>query len=410
MNHNEVMGSPLAHAGAFLSRPPDRPVRIREAASALFLVDGMTFGTWAALIPTFQQRLGLSTGQLSGVLVGLVVGAMSSMTLAGKMTARHGSHRVGFAAGLAFPAALFALLLAPSFGWLVVAGTLFGACKGLLDISVSAQGIAVENALGKPVISSFNGFWSSGGLLAAALASFALHAGISAPQFLAGMATLLMATTLAIGRFLLVEAPVVPSRGTATRFALPDARLLRLGALAFLALFSEGVLLDWSAAYAHVVTHVSLATAPVAFAAFSISMAAGRFSGDWLTARRGTGAVLGGSALLLVLGTALAVLVHVWPVVLGGFMLVGLGISNLVPTIFRAAGRAHAGGAGPGVATVSTLGYTGFLCGPPTVGFVAALAGLPAAFCLLVAAGLILAVTGKAALASVSPNPLTALR
>ncbi len=410
MNHDEVMGSTLMRAGAFLSRSPGRPVRIREAASVLFLVDGMTFGTWAALIPSFQQKLGLSTGQLSGVLVGLVVGAMGSMPLAGRLVARHGSHRVGSAAGIAFPGALLALLLAPNLGWLVAAGALFGACKGFLDVAVSAQGIAVENALGKPVVSSFNGFWSSGGLLAAALTSFALHLGVPTSQFVGLMAVLLAVTVLAVGRSLLADDPAVPPREAAAGFSLPDRRLLWLGALAFLALFSEGVLLDWSAAYAHVVAHVSLATAPVAFAAFSISMAAGRFSGDWLTARRGTGVVLGGSALLLVLGTALAALVHVWPVILVGFMLIGLGIANLVPTIFRAAGRVHAGGAGPGVAMVSTLGYTGFLCGPPTVGFVAVLAGLPTAFCLLIAAGLILAATGKTVLAAASPNHQTASR
>ena len=219
------------------------------------------------------------------------------------------------------------------------------------------------------------------------------------------MAALLVAVTLLIAGSLLADEPAVVPPDTGSHFSLPDRRLLSLGALAFLALFSEGVLMDWSAAYAHTVARVSLATAPIAFAAFSVCMAAGRFAGARFTSRWGEAAILRGSAALMVAGTALAVAVPAWPAILAGFMVVGLGIANLVPTIFRAAGRVHAHGAGPGVALVSTLGYTGFLCGPPAVGFTAALAGLPTAFCLVIVFGLVLAGTGKLALAAATNQP-----
>ena len=405
MNHDHTAEVLTA---ARLSPPRlDRLTRARVATSAFFLVDGMTFGTWAALIPSFQQRFVLSAGQLSWVLVGIVAGAMASMPIAGRLTTSYGSHRVGFAAGVAFPGCLLALMLAPNAMCLVAAATLFGACKGLMDIAVNAQGIAVENALGRPVISSFNGFWSLGGLAAAATLSFALHRGAGAPLLLGVMSAALMATTLVSGRHLLPEqsAPTVPRNPSRT---LPDGRLLALGALAFLALFSEGVLLDWSAVYAHTVARVSLATAPVAFAAFSVCMAAGRFAGDVFTARWGTAAALRLGAALMVVGTGVATLGQTWSATLVGFMVVGFGVANLVPIIFRAAGRVHAHGAGPGVAVVSTLGYTGFLCGPPTVGFLAAAAGLPGAFCLVIVFGLILAAVGGSVLSAASRGPSSA--
>lgn len=390
MNHDEA-------AGNLLPRLDDLG-RARIAASTLFLVDGMTFGTWAALIPSFQQRFALSAGQLSWVLVGIVVGAMVSMPQAGRLTSAHGSHRIGFIAGIAFPGCLLGLMLAPNYVCLIAAATLFGLCKGLLDIAVNAQGIAVENVLGKPIMSSFNGYWSLGGLVAASTLSFALHHGANASLLLGIMAALLMTMTLIVGGYLLPEEPVAVTSGEAVRWALPDRRLLQLGALAFLALFSEGVLLDWSAVYAHTVAHVSVATAPVAFATFSVCMATGRFSGDLLTARWGTTVTLRLSAALMVLGMGIATLLQTWAATLAGFMVVGFGIANLVPIIFGAAGRVHERGAGPGVAVVSTLGYTGFLCGPPTVGFLAALAGLPAAFCLVIVFGFVLAVAGGPAI------------
>ncbi len=373
-------------------------VRARVAISVLFLVDGTVFGTWAALIPSFQHRFALSAGELSWVLVGIVIGAMVSMPTAGRLTSAFGSKRICVVAGLTFPGCLLALMLAPNFGSLIAAGVLFGVCKGLMDISINAQGIAVENTLGKPIISSLNGFWSFGGLAAAATMSFALQQGVGVSWLLGGMAVSLMTMTLIVQKHLLREERAAAAAARPARRTLPNGRLLRLAAMAFLALFSEGVLLDWSAVYAHTVAHVSLATAPVAFAAFSICMAAGRFTGDLFTARWGTLASLRLSAALMIAGMVVATLWQTWAATLSGFMIVGFGLANLVPIIFRAAGQAHELGAGPGVAVVSTLGYTGFLCGPPVVGFLAAFAGLPVAFCLVIVFGLVLAATGKQAI------------
>ncbi len=381
------------------ARNPAR--RARVAAATLFLVDGMTFGVWAALIPAFQQKFALSTGQLSGVLFGLVSGALVSMPVTGRLVAAWGSHRIAFFSALGFSGTLPLLALAPTPGTLVAAAVVFGLGKGALDVSVNAQGITVENALGKPIISSFQGFWSLGGLGAAFLLSVALHSRLSASFLMLAMSAVLFTLALStLGRFL----PDAPDpRAPGRSFSWPDRRLLRLGALAFLALFSEGVLLDWSAVYARTVVRVPLAVAPIAFATFALCMAGGRFLGDVLIARLGSVAVLRLSGGLMALGIGIATLFPSWAAVLGGFAMTGFGIANLVPVVFGAAGRVDPGRAGPSLATVTTIGYFGFLAGPPAIGLLAATAGLPLAFGTVVVFGATIATFGVQAVRSSGP-------
>jgi MFS family permease len=369
-----------------------RSGRARRATSTLFLVDGMTFGTWAALIPSFQQKFSLSEAQLSWVLLGLVVGALISMPLTGRVITGWGSRAIAFPAALAFCSALTLLALAPNYMVLIAAALLFGALKGAVDVSINAQAITVENAIGKPIMSSFQAFWSFGGLAAAFFLSLAMSRGFSSGSLMLTMAAVFLVLTLSTSGKLLPDRS--PSRGESPGFSLPDSKLLRLGGLAFLALFSEGVLLDWSAVYARSVADMSLATAPMAFAAFALSMAAGRFVGDHWIGRFGPIAMLRFSGLLMALGVGIAVLVPAWPAVLVGFTTTGLGIANLVPILFGAAGRAHHDGAGPGLATVTTIGYFGFLSGPPVIGALAAFAGLPLAFVMVIVFGTIIATLG----------------
>lgn len=373
-----------------------RNSQARRAAATLFLVDGMTFGTWAALIPTFQQTFDLSPGRIGTVLFGLVTGAMISMPLAGKLIARHSSRQVVSFAALAFTASLTLLALAPGFPFLVAAAVLFGAFKGMLDVSVNAQAITVENAVARPIMSSFQAFWSLGGLGAAFLLSAALSQGFSHTVLILIMAVLLfMLALFSIGGLL-------PDKSTeakpAARSWRPDPRLLRLGGLAFLALFSEGVLLDWSAVFAHTVAHASVAVAPVAFAIFALSMAAGRFSGDFVIARLGPVMTMRLSGGLIAAGIALAVILQSWGMILAGFAVTGFGVANLVPVLFGAAGRVNEGGAGPAIATVTTMGYLGFLSGPPVIGAIASVAGLPSSFLVVLVFGIVIATIGVAVL------------
>ena len=205
---------------------------------------------------------------------------------------------------------------------------------------------------------------------------------------------LILAITFLSVRHLIPE----KATGQAKSFVWPDKALIRLAAFTFLALFSEGIMADWSGVYLRTVIGVQASTAALGFAAYSFAMAAGRFLGDRLFSALGPILLLRFSGLLTAAGLALALVIRTPEVVIVGFILVGLGLSNLVPIFFGSAGR-HKAGAGPGIAAVTTIGFFGFLVGPPVIGTLASLLSLPAALSLVIFFGLIIANGARHALA-----------
>lgn len=378
------------------------PSRARLAASMLFLVDGIGFGTWAALIPSIKQKFGLAESGLSVVLLAIVAGALVSMSLVGRALSRSGSRAMLTWLAPGYCIALALLALAPGFGWLLVAGAIFGALKGSLDVSVNAQAIAIENAGRRPIMATFQALWSVGGLVAALVVGLALKQGAEARVIALSIAAVLLAISLASSGSL-AGGDAVEGKAR-SGFKLPNRRLLWIGALAFLALFAEGVMMDWSAVYTQSVAGAEGWLAPLAYGVFSLSMATGRFMGDRVTARHGGSKVLRASGVLTFIGLLLVIGIREWPVTFLGFGIAGLGLANLVPVLLGAGGRAHEESVGQGVATVSLLGYFGFLAGPPAIGGLSHWIGLSGAFGVVVLFALLLAVWGPGVLKGASQN------
>ncbi len=367
----------------------------RCAAALLFLADGMVFGTWAALIPSFQQKFQLSHAKLGVLLLALIAGAMVSMPLTGKLTGRWGSQRIAGPAAVGFSAMLLLLAFAPGYLTLMLAAWLFGFWKGALDISINSQAITLEQAIGRPINGSFQGWWSVGGLGAAALLTLLMHQGYPPRALMVAMAILMLAPAIwSFGRLLADSAPPKP----AARMESPKRPKLLwlLGGVAFLALFGEGSMFDWAAVYVHSVAGIPVAQAPIGFGAFIICMATARFLGDWVTLKAGPANTLRISGLLMAVGISVAVVTHHWLAILMGFALVGLGTANMVPVLYTATGRLPGAGTGANLAMVATMGYLGFLSGPPLIGFVAEAAGLPLALSLVIVTGAIIATLGAA--------------
>jgi fucose permease len=233
-------------------------------------------------------------------------------------------------------------------------------------------------------MSSFHGMWSLGGLAGAGLAALALAAGVAPVLHVLG-ATALFAALAAIGIVPLLP-PDADVGADDRRFARPTRAVLGLGAIAFLALLSEGAMGDWGAVYLQRSLGATAAIGAVGFAAFSLAMAAGRFLGDALVARLGDERVVRVCTSGASLGLGVALLVAHPFAALVGFAMVGFGIANLVPIVFRAASRLPGITAGNGIAAVGTFGYVGFLAGPPSIGLAADAFTLPAALGLVVAA------------------------
>jgi fucose permease len=365
----------------------------RRAVAFLFFTMGLLFGTWVAHIPSVQSRFGLSEARLGTLLLLNAAGAVAAMLLSGALIQRFGSHRLG-AVCCALAAALLPFaFLAPSVASLGVALFAFGAAGGALDVSMNDQAVLVERHWGRPIMSSFHALFSVGGLTGAAVGAAVLRWGGTPLQQATLSALVVVAVDAWLSRDLLEDG--TPSGASLLGLAA-DRRLAGLCALIFLCFMSEGVVADWSALYMRDHVGTSDSTAPLAFAAFSLTMTAGRFLGDAVVARLGQRVTATGGGLLAASGTALALGVPGAAAGIAGFALVGAGLANLVPMIFTKAGNIPGLASSAGLATVSVAGYGALLAGPPLVGYLAELTSLPAALRLLVLSGLVVAVAAPA--------------
>lgn len=366
--------------------------RSKWALAMLFLVDGVGFGTWAAHVPVFKQLLRLENGSLTFVLVSLIVGGIITMPVTGQLIERFGSRRVVRVAAAVYVLMIALLAQASNFLFLILFAGLYGAAKGAFDVAVNAQAITVEKQHGLPIMSFFQGCWSAGGLLGASAASLMLQHGGSARSDLSLTAGMLLLSCLWAIPLLASDAGERLGKTRREKFIWPDAALLRLAALAFFGLMAEGAIGDWASVYLHSNVGVTLSLAAAGYAAYAIAMAAGRFTGDWLAQRFSGKNILHVSGLLIAVGTSCALLVPSWWPAVGGLMLTGVGIANIVPVIWGAAGRDTRMGAGPAISTVTTIGYCGFLTGPPVIGSLATLVGLRPAMVVIALAGIVVAV------------------
>lgn len=365
--------------------------RAKWALAVLFLVDGVGFGAWAAHVPVFKQLLHLGNGSLTFVLISLIVGAIITMPITGQLIEHYGSRRVVRVAAVIYVLMVALLAQASNILFLIVFAGLYGAAKGAFDVAVNAQAITVEKQHGLPIMSFFQGCWSAGGLFGAGAASLMLRHGGTARTDLSLTAGVLIVCGLLAMPLLIHE----PGRETAglrrSKFMWPDAALLRLAALAFFGLMAEGAIGDWASVYLHSNVGVTLSMAAAGYAAYAIAMAAARFSGDWLAQRVSGKSILHVSGLLVAAGMGCALLFPAWRPAVGGLMLTGIGIANIVPVIWGAAGRDIRMGTGPAISTVTTVGYCGFLTGPPVIGSLSVAVGLRLAMVVIAFAGIVVA-------------------
>jgi MFS family permease len=360
------------------------------ALAVLFLVDGAGFGTWAAHVPVFKQFLRIENGPLTFVLISVIVGAIISMPVTGQLIARFGSRHVIRIAAISYVLMIGLLAQASSFWLLVICAGLFGAAKGAFDISVNAQAMAVEKYYGRSSMSFFQGCWSAGGLLGAGAAGLMLQRQgtvRSNLSFTAGVLGLCCVFALPM----LVDEAVRP-RAAAAKFVWPNAALLRIAVLGSFGLLTEGAIADWAPVYLHSNVGVTLSFAAAGYAAYAIAMAAARFSGDWLAQHVSGKNILHGSGLLIAAGLGCTLVSHSWWPAVFGLMLAGMGVANIVPVIWSVAGRDTRMGAGPAISATATIGYCGFLTGPPIIGSLAVMIGLRQAMGVIVLCGIIVAV------------------
>jgi len=355
--------------------------RGRIATSLVFLLFGITLGTWTARIPAIKHGLDLSDGWLSFALLAFAAGAITGMQSIGRVVDRFGSRRVILPAAVAEGLVLVPPALMPDLVTLCLALFVFGAVHGSLNIAMNANAIEVQRATGRPIISSFHAVYSIGGFLGASIGGVFAQAGLGASTTFVSVALAMVVLALWAAAWAMPAASgsteVTP---TAKNGAMPG--VIFLGVLAFCALVGEGAAADWSAVYLRDSLESSSGFAAAAYAAFAIMMTLGRLVGDRLAARFGPVRLVRGSALLAGIGLGAALLVDHRVAGVAGFGLLGAGLSCIAPQVFSAAGNRDPAYAGRALARVASIGYAGFLTGPIVIGGASTLLGLPAALAI----------------------------
>lgn len=355
------------------------------ATFTLFLLHGLIVATWVSRIPAIQIALKISNGILGSTLLCSALGALVTIPFTGALINRYGSKRVTSLSAGAFCVAL----VLPALAWNAIAlgAALFvlGGAASAMDVSMNAQGVEVEKKLGKPTMSRFHGMFSLGAMIGAGIGGFVAARGVAPlPHFAGSAAVNLLATVLVSPLMLGTHEAVVTGEHRLPLNKIPRV-LLALSAIGFCILLSEGAMADWTAVYLKQALNAGPGTAAAGYSVFSAAMAVFRFLGDWITSKLGPLAAVRSGSIVGACGLIWALCMNSPGWTMPGFALVGAGFSVIIPLVFGSGGRVENVSPGVGIATVTGIGYIGFIVGPPTIGFVSQLVTLRYALGVVVA-------------------------
>ena len=359
----------------------------RIILSGYFFLTGICFATWASRIPDIKMHLGLSDGAFGGMLLFLPIGTFIAIPICGSLTARHGSKKMVSIAAIFYPLALIALGCIQTKTQLSIALFCYGFLGNMFNVSVNTQAATLSKLFEKSIIAAFHGFWSLAGFTGGLLGGLFVAKSILPVHQFIFIAVLSWAYVFFTRHYLLTgDGEKQPLNKMWSR---PTPLILQFGLVALSNMICEGMMFDWSGVFFQDVVKVSESWRTTGYISFMACMATGRMFADALINYWGARKQLMLSGLVVTLGLITAV---VYPNIIIssiGFMLVGLGVSSVVPTIYGIIGRnAAPGRASIDLAAVSSIGFFGFLIGPPMIGFLSEAIGLRWAFLLIGSLGL----------------------
>jgi len=358
--------------------------QIRIAVALVYFSMGLCFSSWASRIPDIKTALHLNDALFGSILFALPAGQFLMMAFSGKLVTRFGSHRVLLFALPAYTICLSNVGLVQA-GWqLAIALFLFGLSGNLCNISINTQGIGAERLYGRPIMASFHGGWSLAGFTGALIGLAMIN--LKVPPYWHFVSVILIVWTIVWINypFLVRSKPTNTSEEPRRKFFnKPDSILLQLGIIGFCSMASEGAMFDWSGIYFKDVVNAPPSLVILGYTSFMIMMATGRFVADFLISKIGRKRLLQICGIMISTGLFTAVIFpYLIPSTIA-FMIVGLGVSSIVPTIYSAAGRHSKVPPGIALATVSSVSFLGFLMGPPLIGYISAAAGLRYSFAVI---------------------------
>ena len=343
----------------------------RLAVNCYFLVNGFIYANWVARLPRLQELYGMDNGTTGLVLLTYAIGALVAMPFTGWLIVKNGSERTTIISAFLFCAMIPFFAVMNSITLLAVLLFVTGMFTGVMDVAMNAQAVLVEEKYKRPIMSSFHAVFSGGMMIGAGVG--ALFTKWETPLFQHFLIIALVAILFALWSSfnLLKDAPTSTDSTEEGGFKLPSRALWGMGIIAFCCMLGEGAMADWSTIYMQNIAMADPALAPIGLGAFSTAMMVGRIFGDKGRAVIGDGKLMIINSLIALSGVVLLILFPVPMMVIAGLFLVGLGLSVIVPIAYSTAGAAEGLAPGVGISMVTTIGYSGFLFGPPIIGFIA---------------------------------------
>ncbi len=368
------------------SQPTATKLTMRIAISSFYFCMGFCFASWASRIPDIKTKLQLSEAQLGTMLLALPLGQLLTMPISGRLVTKYGSRTIMFFAALLYAVELTNIGWAGQMWQLGLALFIFGVVGNMANISVNTQGVLAEKVYGRPIMTSFHGVWSIAGFTGALVGLLMMNLKLTPRQHFFIVAALVFIIVFIARRYLIPG--TTPSAEKKRFFSKPEGALVQLGIIAFCSMAAEGTMFDWSGVYFKEVVEAPRSLVILGYASFMIMMATGRFFGDKIIAGVGRKKLLQVSGILILAGLMISVLFPYIVTATLGFVIVGLGVSSIIPTVYSTAAKATKIAPGMALASVSSIGFFGFLMGPPLIGYIAELANLRYSFAVVALFGL----------------------
>jgi MFS family permease len=368
--------------------PDISPARLRRANAVYFFISGFGYSSWTSRIPVVKESLKLNDAHFGTLLFMMPVGLIVTMPFTGKLLDHFKSRTIMLWGALIYNIVLVFLGFSPYAWMLAIVLFFFGASRNLMNLSMNAQAIGVQALYDRSIISSFHAVWSLAGFAGAAVGYVMVTTQIIPGWHLLGVSLLLSSLSLYYYGDTLDQKPV--HKNKRPLFSLPPKGMLTFSLICFGSMACENTMYDWSGIYVKQVLHGSNGMATLGFVVYMIAMTIGRILGDRAADRFGIQTVLRSSGILIFCGLLITVLSPYIPLTLFGYLLTGFGVSCVVPFVFGLAGKIPMSNPGAALASISSIGYLGFLLIPPMIGYVAQVTNLRVSFAIIACMGLLI--------------------
>jgi len=342
----------------------------RIAINFTFFINGFLYANWVARLPKYQELYNIDNGTTGLVLLGIATGALIAMPFTGWLIFKNGSNRITALSGILMCIVLPFTAILGGIIPLAITFFFFGINNGIMDVAMNAQAVVLEERYQRPIMSSFHAVFSGGMMIGAGTAALFTKSDIILFYHLLIVSLCSFCLVLWSIRHFVVEKRNDNSESEEA-FRLPNTAILGIGIIALCCMLGEGAMADWTTNYMLNIAQSSEAIAPLALGSFSGAMMLGRIAGDAGRSKFGDKKLLTGNSIVALLGIGILVLFPIPIIVIAACFLIGLGLSVIVPIAYSRAGSMQGIPAGVGISMVTTIGYSGFLFGPPIIGFIA---------------------------------------